>query len=71
MRTWTPLLLPALLTLLLGACTKPTATSGAPVATCTSAGQQCQYADGKIGLCTANGMECDGGQGCLVCMSLH
>ena len=53
------------------ACTKPTATTSAPAATCTKAGEQCQYADGKIGLCTANAMECDGGPACLVCMSLH
>jgi hypothetical protein len=53
------------------ACTKPTATTNAPVTTCTKAEQQCVYADGKIGLCTASSMDCDGGTSCLVCMSLH
>jgi hypothetical protein len=52
-------------------CAKPTAASDAPVATCTKAEQKCQYADGKLGLCTASSMECDGGRECLVCMSLH
>ena len=53
------------------ACSKPMATSDGPVATCTKAEQQCRYAEGKIGLCTASAMECDGGSACLVCMSLH
>jgi hypothetical protein len=57
--------------LFLAACAKPTATTGAPVTTCTKSGDSCQYAEGKIGVCTANGMDCDGGAACLVCMSLH
>lgn len=65
MRTW------ILLLLLVGACAKPTATTTSPTATCAKAGEQCQYAEGKIGLCTQNGMDCDGGAACLVCMSLH
>ena len=70
MRTWisAPLLV---LVLAPVGCAKPTATTGAPAASCTKAGDQCQYAEGKIGLCTANGMDCDGGPACLVCMSLH
>jgi hypothetical protein len=42
-----------------------------PVAECTKAEQRCQFADGKIGLCTANALGCDAGGQCLVCMSLH
>ncbi len=65
------LLLPALFSLLATSCAKPTAASDAPVATCTKPEQKCQYADGKLGLCTESSMECDGGRACLVCMSLH
>ena len=65
MRSW---ILPLFL---LAACAKPTSTTSAPATTCTKAGQQCQYAEGKLGLCTARSMECDGGEECLVCMSLH
>jgi hypothetical protein len=65
MRTW---MLPLFV---LVACAKPTATTTAPVGTCAKAGEQCEFAPGKIGLCTANGMDCDGGASCLVCMSLH
>ena len=57
--------------LLLSGCAKPTATTSAPATKCAKAGESCQYAEGKIGVCTANGMECDGGAACLVCMSLH
>jgi hypothetical protein len=54
------------------ACTKTgAATDDAPVAECAKAEQRCQYADGKIGLCTPNAIGCDGGGQCLVCMSLH
>lgn len=60
-----------LLLLVISACTKAGDTTGAPVKTCTRAEQQCQYAEGKIGLCTPSAMDCDGGTSCLVCMSLH
>jgi hypothetical protein len=53
------------------ACAKPLATTSAPVGKCAKAGESCEYAEGKIGVCTANGMDCDGGAACLVCMSLH
>ena len=66
MRPWILWLL-----LLGGACTKPTSTTAAPVKTCTKAEQQCEYAEGKIGLCTPSAMDCDGAAECLVCMSLH
>ena len=68
MRAW---LLVLFLPLAALRCTKPTSSAAAPVATCTKANDQCQYADGKIGLCTPSSMECDGGSQCLVCMSLH
>jgi hypothetical protein len=42
--------------------------SSAPGA-CTREGDQCRFAEGKIGLCTAK-PNCQG-DGCLVCMSLH
>jgi hypothetical protein len=42
-----------------------------PVAVCAKEGEQCRYAEGKIGLCTARADGCDGGESCLVCMSLH
>jgi hypothetical protein len=64
----------AILSVLIGTalgCAKSTAASDAPVATCTKPEQKCQYADGKLGLCTASSMECDGARECLVCMSLH
>jgi len=56
---------------LVGACAKPTATTSAPVTTCAKAGNQCKYAEGKIGVCTESALDCDGGSACLVCMSLH
>ena len=72
MQTWLrPLLLLALVFSGASGCAKPMATTTGPVATCTKAGEQCQYADGKIGLCTARGMDSDGGAACLTCMSLH
>jgi hypothetical protein len=61
------------LTLLLAftACSKPTATSREPAATCTKVNDRCTFSDGKIGLCTPSSLECDGAQECLVCMNLH
>ena len=67
---------------LLGACKENGASSssagggggggaGGPVAVCAKEGEQCRYAEGKIGLCTARADGCDGGESCLVCMSLH
>ena len=53
------------------ACTKVAPATDTPVAECTKAEQRCQYADGKIGLCTPNAMGCDAGGPCLTCMSLH
>ena len=59
------------------ACAKPIAPKEGPVSACTKAGQQCHFADGKIGLCTslgsvADSVGCgDAGELCLVCMSLH
>jgi len=53
------------------ACTKMATTSDVPVVTCTKAEEKCQYAEGKIGLCTPSAMDCDGSRACLVCMSLH
>ncbi len=37
---------------------------------CAHEGDQCPYAEGKIGLCTTK-PGCQGGTGCFVCMSLH
>jgi hypothetical protein len=69
---------------LLGACKENGASSSSsgnggasggaagPVAVCAKEGEQCRYAEGKIGLCTARADGCDGGgEACLVCMSLH
>jgi hypothetical protein len=64
---------------LLGACKENGASSSGgggaaagPVAVCAKEGEQCRYAEGKIGLCTARADGCDGGgESCLVCMSLH
>jgi hypothetical protein len=62
------------------ACTKPTSRTDRPADVCVKEGQQCTYAEGKIGLCTASAgslgvassgaAACDGGP-CLTCMSLH
>jgi hypothetical protein len=59
-----------LATLLFAGCSKPTSTADAPVGACTKAEERCQYAEGKIGLCTPSA-DCDGSRSCLVCMSLH
>jgi hypothetical protein len=62
--------LPLALTVL-SACAKSTGTASLPTSQCTKAGEQCVYAEGKIGLCTQNAIDCDGSSSCLVCMSLH
>jgi hypothetical protein len=64
----------ALLTVLaavaVAACEKSPSSAAAPAAACLKEGDRCEYAAGKIGLCTAKPDGCDGGS-CLVCMSLH
>jgi hypothetical protein len=64
-------LAPLLLLALLAACSRPTANGDAPVdpSACAKEGQQCTFAAGKVGMCTAKG-DCDGGF-CFTCMSLH
>jgi hypothetical protein len=71
MRTLALLLAVGLVAVGFVACTKPTASSTAPAATCAKLNAPCQYADGKIGLCNASSLDCDGSPQCLVCMSLH
>jgi hypothetical protein len=46
-------------------------TSSASGGACVRAGDNCEYAPGKIGLCTMKTDGCEGGAGCLTCMSLH
>jgi hypothetical protein len=38
---------------------------------CAHEGDRCEFAPGKIGLCTQKAYGCDGGSSCFVCMSLH
>lgn len=44
--------------------------SSEPVETCTSAGQSCKFAEGKLGLCVARTEPCNG-QPCFMCQSQH
>ena len=39
--------------------------------TCTKAGDTCDFAPGKIGVCTEPVAGCQGGANCYVCTSLH
>ncbi|MGH7439222.1 MAG: hypothetical protein ACRENE_26350 [Polyangiaceae bacterium] len=41
-----------------------------PVTTCTSVGQSCLFAPGKLGLCVERTAPCDG-TGCIICQSQH
>ena len=44
---------------------------GKPVDVCQRETQTCVYAPGKLGVCTAREPGCEGGSGCLICVSLH
>jgi hypothetical protein len=48
----------------------PDGSRNAPAAVCAKAGDRCEFAPGKIGLCTAKPEGCDNGP-CLTCVSLH
>ena len=70
---WFPLIL-ALFIPLLGACPPSSSSAGdnpGPKPGCTRAGDNCEYAPGKLGLCTQKSDGCEGGATCLTCMSLH
>jgi hypothetical protein len=41
-----------------------------PVTTCTSVGQSCIFAPGKLGLCVERTAPCEGA-GCIICQSQH
>jgi hypothetical protein len=41
-----------------------------PVTTCTSVGQSCIFAPGKLGLCVEGTAPCEGA-GCIICQSQH
>lgn len=55
-------------------CSHPSASSDGTrqpeVAACVKEGDRCEFAPGKIGLCTAKPDGCSGGP-CLTCVSLH
>jgi hypothetical protein len=44
--------------------------SNEPVKICTSQGQSCVFAEGKLGLCVESTQPCEG-KACLVCQSQH
>ncbi len=44
--------------------------SNEPVTTCTSVGQSCLFAPGKLGLCVERTAPCEG-TGCIICQSQH
>jgi hypothetical protein len=60
---------------LLFACSRTSAGERAapkePAAACVKDGDNCEYAPGKLGLCTVKTSGCDGGGSCFACMSLH
>jgi len=41
-----------------------------PVTVCTSVGQACTFAPGKLGLCVERTAPCEGA-GCFICQSQH
>jgi hypothetical protein len=44
--------------------------SNEPVTTCTTLGQSCLFAPGKLGLCVERTEPCEG-TGCIICQSQH
>jgi hypothetical protein len=44
--------------------------SSEPVTTCTTLGQSCLFAPGKLGLCVERTEPCEGA-GCIICQSQH
>ncbi len=53
-----------------GPSTDSNAKSSEPVTTCTTLGQSCLFAPGKLGLCVERTEPCEGA-GCIICQSQH
>jgi hypothetical protein len=59
-----------LIAILAAGCQRTSTSTTPPAKACVKEGDRCEYAEGKIGLCTAKPEAC-ATPPCLVCMSLH